>query len=40
MQRFVSDGSQVALKNEMKAQWKEDKKVGGSKEGKKGESDD
>ncbi len=39
MQHFVSDETQVALKNTMKTQWKEDKKVGGSKEGKKVESD-
>ncbi len=36
----MSDDNQVALKNATKAQWKEDKKVGGSKEGKKVESDD
>ncbi len=37
---FVLDDGQVALKNAKKAQWKEDKKVDGSKEGKKVESDD
>ncbi len=36
----MSDDSWVALKNATMAQWKEDEKVGGSKEGKKVESDD
>ncbi len=40
MQCFVSDDGQVALKKAKKEQWMEDKKVGGSKEGKKVESDD